>query len=452
MTKPNHNFRGILYPLIVLVLFAVAVDAADLHGLRILKDNCFRCHGEEKRKGGLVLSSRAGMMKGGDTGTVVDLGAPSDSMLLQLLAKTADPHMPPKKQLSDDEIEAVKDWIKGGATWDKAVLSKVVLKEVKWGTLAGEHHPVAAVAASDKYFAAGRGNRIVLYEPADKEPKKLLELKGHRDVVQSLAFSPTGKQLASGGFRRIVIWDIPSGKQLKVIDTGLGGRVTGLVFAGKGKFLVAADSLATRSGALAIFDANSWKPVKTVPAHTDTIYSLVASRDDKFIASASADKLAKIWRVEDWKLTGTFEGHSGYVLATDFSPKGDRIATTGSDAMIKVWDVKTRKQISEFSDRSSPLAITGLFWRLNPTVEKPKDKDDWIITTSEDGKTRLYTNLVLHEGAQRSTGAKMRSWGSVDAELMSVTYSPAKKQVITGDSAGGLGIWAAKGKLEKYLK
>jgi hypothetical protein len=449
VTKPNDNCRGILYPLIVLVLFAVAVDAADLHGLRILRDNCFRCHGEEKRKGGLVLSSRAEMMKGGDTGTVVDLGAPSDSMLLQLLAKTADPHMPPKKQLSDDEIEAVKDWIKGGAAWDKAALTDGALKEVNWGTLATAYQPIAAVAASDKYFAAGRGNRVVLYEPADKEPKKLLELKGHRDVVQSLAWSPDGKRLASGGFRRIVIWDIPSGKQLKVIETGLRGRVTALVFAGKGRFLAAADSRATRSGTLTIFNADNWKPVKTDPAHTDTIYSLVVSRDDKFIASASADKLARIWRVSDWKRTGTFEGHTGYVLALDFNPKGDRIATAGADAMVKVWDVKTRKQISEFS---APKAITGLFWRLNPTLEKPKDKDDWIITTCEDGYTRLFTDLVLHEGAQRSTGAKARSWGSVDAELMSVTYSPAKKQVITGDSAGGLGIWAAKGKLEKYLK
>jgi WD40 repeat protein len=448
----NHNRSRVLSVFVVSALIAIGANAGQLHGLRILKDNCFRCHGEEKRKGGLVLNSRAAMMKGGDTGIVVNLGAPAESQLLQLLAKKADPHMPPKKQLSDEEIEAVKDWIKGGATWDQKALTEDKLSDVNFGTLAAGYQPVAAVAASEKYIAAGKGNRIDLYEPADKEPKKLIELKGHRDVVQSLAWSPDGKRLASGGFRRIVIWEIPSGKQLKVIETGLRGRVTALVFAGEGKFLTAADSLATRSGTLAVFSSDKWQAVKTIPAHSDTIYSLVASRDTKFVATASADKLAKIWRVSDWKHTGTFEGHTGYVLATDFNPKGDRIATASADAKIKVWDVKTRKQLSEFSDRSSTLAITGLFWRLNPLKDKPKDDDDWIVTTCEDGKTRLYTDLLLHEGAQRSTGAKMKSWGSIDAELNSLTYSPARKQVITGDSAGGLGVWAAKGKLEKYLK
>ncbi|MBG89365.1 MAG: hypothetical protein CMO80_21060 [Verrucomicrobiales bacterium] len=428
-----------------------AVSAADLHGLRVLSDNCFRCHGAEKRKGDLVLDSREGMMKGGDTGDVIDLDSPAESMIYKLLAKNADPHMPPKKQLSDAEIEAVKDWIKGGAKWDKKVLEEAPVKAIIWANLPDIYRPVAAVAASKTHFAVGRGNVVEVFKPGEKEPQRIKELKGHRDVVQSLAFSPDGKHLASGGFRRLVLWNVDSGKEGRTIDEGFNGRVTALTFAGEGRFLVAADSLATRSGRLHVFDTKERKRIKTIKAHADAIYSLSTSVDGNFVVSASADKLAKTWRVKDWERSGTFEGHTGYVFDAGFSPKGDRLATVSADTKVKIWDVKTRKQISEFNS-GTELALTGIFWMLDPGKEKPKDDENWIIAISEDGKPRAYTNLVLHDGQQRSTGAKMRTWSGAEGELTALAYSPANKQVITGDSHGGVGIWDIKGKLLKRLE
>src|SRR5262249_51239170 len=47
----------------------------------------------------------------GDDGAVVVAGKPADSPLYEKLAAKADPHMPPKKQLSDTERESVKEWI-----------------------------------------------------------------------------------------------------------------------------------------------------------------------------------------------------------------------------------------------------------------------------------------------------------------------------------------------------
>ena len=56
-----------------------------MDGLRILKENCFRCHGEDKRKGGLVLTSREMAIKGGDEGKVIDLEKPEESRILKLI-------------------------------------------------------------------------------------------------------------------------------------------------------------------------------------------------------------------------------------------------------------------------------------------------------------------------------------------------------------------------------
>src|SRR5262245_467928 len=68
--------------------------------IQILKAECFACHNEEKKKGGLVLTSRQFLFKGNDDGVVVVPGKPDASRLAKALLPNADPHMPPKKQLA----------------------------------------------------------------------------------------------------------------------------------------------------------------------------------------------------------------------------------------------------------------------------------------------------------------------------------------------------------------
>ena len=50
---------------------------------------------------------------------VVVPGKPDASLLVKLLAKDADPHMPPKGQLPPDEIATLRDWVAAGAPWNK---------------------------------------------------------------------------------------------------------------------------------------------------------------------------------------------------------------------------------------------------------------------------------------------------------------------------------------------
>jgi mono/diheme cytochrome c family protein len=86
----------------------------------ILDERCVQCHGEEKVKGGLRLDSLAGIMKGGEDGTVITPGNPSDSPLLArvLLPSDDDDHMPPegKPGLTAPEIAALRFWIERGAS------------------------------------------------------------------------------------------------------------------------------------------------------------------------------------------------------------------------------------------------------------------------------------------------------------------------------------------------
>ena len=87
----------------------------------ILAEHCYECHSIEKgsSKGGLILDSRDGMLKGGDQGPAVVPGNVAKSLLL-LAVHYGDPEiaMPPKKKggkIADAKIAALEKWVKMGA-------------------------------------------------------------------------------------------------------------------------------------------------------------------------------------------------------------------------------------------------------------------------------------------------------------------------------------------------
>src|SRR5687768_13005210 len=96
----------------------------------VLVERCYECHSTEakKIKGGLVLDSREGWMKGGDTGTAVVPGDPEKSLLIQAIRYLdEDLQMPPKAkdQLSSKQVADFEEWVRMGApdprTQQKAV-------------------------------------------------------------------------------------------------------------------------------------------------------------------------------------------------------------------------------------------------------------------------------------------------------------------------------------------
>ena len=76
----------------------------------ILITRCGACHGESAQ-GGLNLSAYAGVIAGGENGSVIIPGDPEASLLLQ---KTTgeEPHF---SQFSNQELELIRQWIDSGA-------------------------------------------------------------------------------------------------------------------------------------------------------------------------------------------------------------------------------------------------------------------------------------------------------------------------------------------------
>lgn len=84
----------------------------------VLSQNCYKCHSvnSEKVKGGLLLDSRESSLKGGETGPAIVPGDLEKSLLIKAVRYAdADLQMPPKKQLSDEQIADLEQWVKMGA-------------------------------------------------------------------------------------------------------------------------------------------------------------------------------------------------------------------------------------------------------------------------------------------------------------------------------------------------
>ncbi len=132
------GLRAVETATIVLLLAASAAAAAepspasDAAGVEffekrirpLLAENCRRCHGPERQRGGLRLDSLAAIKKGGDRGPAIVPGKPDQSRLIQAVRHTGDLHMPPKSKLTEAQILDLVAWVKMGAPGPRATTSE----------------------------------------------------------------------------------------------------------------------------------------------------------------------------------------------------------------------------------------------------------------------------------------------------------------------------------------
>jgi mono/diheme cytochrome c family protein len=82
----------------------------------LLQENCWKCHGAGKKiKGDLILTTREGILTGGEIGPAVDFEKPDASLVLEMTSYKDDDHqMPPIGKLKDEQIATLAEWIKRG--------------------------------------------------------------------------------------------------------------------------------------------------------------------------------------------------------------------------------------------------------------------------------------------------------------------------------------------------
>ncbi|MDH4477862.1 MAG: PSD1 and planctomycete cytochrome C domain-containing protein [Verrucomicrobiaceae bacterium] len=121
--------------LICLLLSAVVSAAAEDHAFfeskvrPILVEHCYDCHSGVNSKGGLLLDTRQGWEKGGDSGAAIVPGQPDESLFIRAIRyHDEDLAMPPKKKggkLPEADIASLVEWVKMGAPDPRVAEKKI---------------------------------------------------------------------------------------------------------------------------------------------------------------------------------------------------------------------------------------------------------------------------------------------------------------------------------------
>jgi WD40 repeat protein len=265
--------------------------------------------------------------------------------------------------------------------WDVASgkeISTLVLRQSSISAL--------AFSADGRLLAAGGGPPSVWEVPAGKQR---ITLQGSPDWNTTLAFSADGTKLAAASTQRVHLWDLASGKELRIFQRLI------MVDGGAMAFSKDLQTLASPNyEEIDLWDVSTGKARGVLAEHRGSVYSIGYSADGKTLYAASATCTivrgrfryrgeVRLWDVASGRERASFQDHLGRALAARLSPDGKILAVLdieelGNEADLKLIEVSTGRQVvlrSAPADSFSSLAFSldgRLFVMGTPDRKSPK--------------------------------------------------------------------------------
>lgn len=371
----------------------------------IFVNKCSFCHSGNIKEGKLDLSTYENLMKGGKRGASIVPGKSAASLLVKLSGKTDRPSMPPKSEepLTPEELALIKLWIDQGAKAPTGIREK---PKVVVSAPPAPVHPVRGIAVSPDKSAvvASRGNQIHVYDggagtfvrslvdPALTMPDKKPLKAAHLSLVESLVYSPDGKHIVSGAYQEVIVWDAQTG-MLKQRLTGFADRVVALAFSSNGKLLATGGGAPTEDGEIKIFEMPAGKLVRDIKnGHSDTVFGVSFSPDNKLLATCAADKFVKVFEVGTGKFVKSFEGHTHHVLDVGWKSDGKLLASAGADNAVKVWDYEKGEQARTIAAASKQITRLLFIGKTPQFVTCAGDQQVRVWNVDNGGNTRNFPN------------------------------------------------------------
>ncbi|NER48687.1 MAG: Hsp70 family protein [Symploca sp. SIO1A3] len=239
-------------------------------------------------------------------------------------------------------------------------------------------------------------------------------LTSHNDAISDLAISPDGKLLASSSQDKTIrLWHLRSGQWLRTI-TGHRAPIFAVNFSPDGQILA--------SGGWEEFVTLRQLFTKTPPsrlfAHQGGVAAIAFSPDGQTLVSCG-DNTIKLWHLETQELLHTFSGHSDLVLTVAISPNGQLLAS-GSNQTIKLWDLATGELIHTLSGLSSNI----LSLAYSPDGQILASGSHKKLSLWDLGSGELLRNPLDHQG-----------------DVVSVAFSSQGQTLVSGSTDGTITVW-----------
>ena len=335
------------------------------------------------------------------------------------------------QQSADEQQKQAKTLLDTETAAAKAV--EGVLNQAKGELPAADGKPVkTAIFLGNLIATAGDDGTIRLWSGLNGKP--LEELVGHKAPVGLLASGPNHLLVAASDDQAVIAWDSnpawtlvavlgpPAENVLDLSRSKFISRVLSLAFSPDGKILATGGGEPSRSGELILWNVETKAPIRElVDAHSDTVFGIEFSRDGKYLVSGAADKFVKQFEVDSGKLVRSYEGHTHHVLGVSWKGDGSRIASAGADNAIKIWNVETGEQhrtIQNYSKQVTSIHFIGA--------------SDNIVSGSGDKSVKMH---------RANDGGNYRNFGGMPDYVYSVACTRDEAVVIAGGEDGVLRVW-----------
>jgi WD40 repeat protein len=284
----------------------------------------------------------------------------------------------------------------------------------------------------------------------------------HQAVVNTVAWSPDGKLVASGDSgtqQQLQIWKPYVGHIATL--RGDTSAISQVAWSPDGKRLASASYDQT----VRIWDSTTGKLVSTY-RESAAVGSIAWSPNGKNLAVARNNNQMQVRDALTGKLITSYNGHRGHgdsdtsqPCVVAWQPGGPYIASGGHDATVQVWDASTGNMISAFRNCTAP--ITALAWSPGGTqlafcsnklyIWQPSTNNEpWIpdgngctgVAWSPDGKNLAYGQQELVQIINTDTGESIFTYRSYAGTVRSVAWSPVGNLLASSSDNKTVRVWS----------
>ncbi|MGH2497017.1 MAG: protein kinase domain-containing protein [Ktedonobacteraceae bacterium] len=259
----------------------------------------------------------------------------------------------------------------------------------------------------------------------------------HADVVNDLCWSPDGRHIATASRDQTVhIWDVASGQNwLRAVALRAGFRysifeghaseVNSVAWSPDGRYIASAGD----DNCVLVWETATKNVITCFQAHTDIVHKVAWSPDGKHIASASIDHTVRVWDAHSRQVKSVYRNTSSIVHDLAWSPDGQLIALVGSDDTVQIWNALNRSKIFTYKGHSN--SVQAVAW----------SPDGQYIASGGNDQTIHIWEAVRQKN--RAGGKSAFIYNLHSNTVWSVAWSPDGQYIASASGDGTVHVWQA---------